>query len=296
MNLENLWPWIAPLNFGNRASARKVTTNLRTRLSQLEDVLREHNIELPPPTPEASSDQRTSPPPPQPPNSEQERESDLSEPVDAANADINDQQGLVEEHRVGALPANNEPASLPTSPAPLPVVQDMFREGDHTGLDYMDFGNPQLGSSSVQTFQATPSPTYPQSGGSRQTDSGDDAGEDEITNILAARMGTLRIAEDGQLRYYGPTSNLHVHHNGFQSLSRSTIRHVVTEGNGVLQRLGLGQQVSSALEMHLARLYFAWEDPAIHVVDEETFFTEKQKWLSGDTTGSYYSETLNNAM
>ena len=119
---------------------------------------------------------------------------------------------------------------------------------------------------------------------------------DNITNSLAARMGSLQIAEDGQLRYYGPTSNLHLYHNGLQSLSRSTIRHVSTEGSEVLKRAGLDQKIPLAVEMHLAHLYFSWEDPAIHVVDEEIFFLEKQKWISGNKNTPYYSETLNNAM
>lgn len=119
---------------------------------------------------------------------------------------------------------------------------------------------------------------------------------DNITNSLAARMGSLQIAEDGQLRYYGPTSNLHLYHNGLQSLSRSTIRHVSTEGSEVLKRAGLDQKIPLAIEMHLAHLYFSWEDPAIHVVDEEIFFLEKQKWIAGNKNTPYYSETLNNAM
>lgn len=119
---------------------------------------------------------------------------------------------------------------------------------------------------------------------------------DNITSSLSARMGSLQIAEDGQLRYYGPTSNLHLYHAGLHSLSRSTIRHVATEGSQVLARAGLDQPVASDVERHLADLYFSWEDPAIHVVDEEIFFLEKQKWKAGQTNTPYYSETLNNAM
>lgn len=119
---------------------------------------------------------------------------------------------------------------------------------------------------------------------------------DNITSSLSARMGSLQIAEDGQLRYYGPTSNLHLYHAGLHSLSRSTIRHVATEGTQVLARAGLDHPVAHDVERHLAQLYFAWEDPAIHVVDEEVFFLEKQKWKTGHTNTPYYSETLNNAM
>lgn len=119
---------------------------------------------------------------------------------------------------------------------------------------------------------------------------------DDITNSLAARVGSLQIAEDGQLRYYGPTSNLHLYHSGLQSLSRSTIRHVATEGSQALRRAGLDQRVDPEIEMRLAQLYFTWEDPAIHVIDEENFYLEKQRCLDGVTNTPYYSETLNNAI
>lgn len=78
--------------------------------------------------------------------------------------------------------------------------------------------------------------------------------ENGITDILAARVGALRIAEDGELRYYGPTSNLHVQPNGSQSLSQATIRHVESEGSGVLKQLGLDREIPLSTEMHLARL------------------------------------------
>lgn len=63
-----------------------------------------------------------------------------------------------------------------------------------------------------------------------------------------------------------------------------------------MARAGLDHPIAPDVERHLAELYFAWEDPAIHVVDEEVFFLEKQKWKSGHTNTPYYSETLNNAM
>lgn len=114
--------------------------------------------------------------------------------------------------------------------------------------------------------------------------------------MLSARMGSLRIAEDGQMRYYGPTSNLHVQTGGSHFLSQSRIRQVAIEGAGVLRRLGLDRAVPFDMELHLARLYFAWEDPNVHAVDEEIYFEEKQKWADGSRASNYYSETLNNAM
>lgn len=127
-------------------------------------------------------------------------------------------------------------------------------------------------------------------------DDSDDDDDNDIVASLSTRMGSLRIAEDGQLRYYGPTSNLHVHPNGSQSVSQSRIRKVADDGKEALRRLGLDHEVSLPLEIHLAKLYFSWEDPAIHVVDEEAFFNEKMRYVAGYHGSPYYSETLNNAM
>jgi hypothetical protein len=143
---------------------------------------------------------------------------------------------------------------------------------------------------------APPHPAHPPPAYDDLPNQNSSGSEDEITDILAARMGGLRIAEDGELRYYGPTSNLHVHPNGSHSLSCLNIRHVETEGLGVLERLGLAQEISLATEAHLAKLYFCWEDPAIHVVDEATFFAEKENTVVHGKKSPYYSETLNNAM
>lgn len=125
---------------------------------------------------------------------------------------------------------------------------------------------------------------------------GENDSEDSIADRLATRVGALRIAEDGQLRYYGPTSNLHIQSSGAQSLSQGMIRQVATEGAGVLRRLGLDHHVPLDVQTHLAKLYFTWEDPAIHVIDEDVFFEERERWLLEDYSTPYYSETLNNAM
>lgn len=120
--------------------------------------------------------------------------------------------------------------------------------------------------------------------------------DEDIMDQLSARMGSFQIAEDGQLRYFGATSNLHILHNGIFFLSRSPARAMRTEGNNVLLRDGLAHRVSVDTERHLAELYFKWEDPAIHVVDEEMYYLEQAKWRSGEDGSPFYSETLKNAM
>ena len=105
-------------------------------------------------------------------------------------------------------------------------------------------------------------------------------GEDVLLNQLSGRMGSLQIAEDGQLRFYGATSNLHILHNGPLSLSRSRFRSPADEGTDLLIGAGVGQFVDSTIEDHLLKLYFTWEEPSIHVVEESVLLARKEKLQS----------------
>jgi hypothetical protein len=292
-------------------------------LAQLEEALIANNIELPPPPPpttsrthaqrDATQDnaRRSSVRKSTEETQQQQRHSSpfsqevrvLPEAVQSSNdwtSNIEQKNGEV--RREESFNDRSLNASDATVNSLMPISGlDMSSPTQFQSLSSFDLFNPEPGNGSSDltlplNADSPPSPrltTYtPDTGGFR----GDTTSPDNITNSLAARIGSLQIAEDGQLRYYGPTSNLHLYHNGLQSLSRSTIRHVATEGSEVLRRAGLDQKMPLAVEMHLAHLYFSWEDPAIHVVDEEFFFLEKQKWIAGNKNTPYYSETLNNAM
>lgn len=119
---------------------------------------------------------------------------------------------------------------------------------------------------------------------------------DLLVDQLSGRIGSLQIAEDGQLRFYGATSNLHILHNGPLSLSRSKFRSPSEEGAALLRGAGVGHAVDPALEDHLLKLYFCWEDPSIHVVEESIFWRERVKCQTGNHASSLYSEVLTNAM
>ena len=121
--------------------------------------------------------------------------------------------------------------------------------------------------------------------------------EDEaFIDQLTGRMGSMQIAEDGQKRFYGATSNLHILHNGPMSLTRSRFSSLQKEGEILLRNRGLGQYVDRKFEDHLLKLYFCWEDPSIHVMDEELFFREREKCKATHETSYLYSEVLVNAM
>jgi hypothetical protein len=118
---------------------------------------------------------------------------------------------------------------------------------------------------------------------------------DPVVEQLSRRMGSLQVAEDGQLRYFGATSNLHILHNGPSSLSGPSIRRVY-DAQAVLDKSGVGAHVTEELEDHLIKLYFAWEDPSLHIAREEIYFQERAKWKIGIRGSPFYSEVLTNAM
>jgi hypothetical protein len=130
------------------------------------------------------------------------------------------------------------------------------------------------------------------SGGTAESSGKTDPFEDQ----LCERMGSLQMAEDGQLRFYGATSNLNILHNGPLSIRHSRSRRANEAWEESLDNAGVGQSVSPELEDHLLKLYFCWEDPSIHIVDEALYYRERVKWKQGDRSSAMYSEVLTNAM
>lgn len=115
-------------------------------------------------------------------------------------------------------------------------------------------------------------------------------------NTLSDRMGSLQIAEDGQLRFFGPTSNLHISHVGPFPLFNSNIRSIHRNEALILKAAGVDHHVDEELEDHLTKLYFAWENPNIPIVDEETYYQERMRYRRLNQHSHRYSEVLANAM
>ncbi|KIW35020.1 uncharacterized protein PV07_01747 [Cladophialophora immunda] len=118
---------------------------------------------------------------------------------------------------------------------------------------------------------------------------------DEPTEQLASRLGCLRIAEDGHLRYYGATSNLHLIRNGFQHCFQPSIRTIRTHGQDALGRAGLHWPPDPRYEDHLTTLFFTWHNTFLGVVDEAAYYHHRQLYRAGNTT-IYFSPTLENAI
>lgn len=119
----------------------------------------------------------------------------------------------------------------------------------------------------------------------------------ELVNQLSARLGSLRLAPDGKLRYFGTASNLHLIDNQSKS-GENFMLHTPSRVN--IQRLlevaDLSQAVDMQLEDHLLRLFFTWHNPSSYIVDEEVFYMARQSWFNTGVQNSYYNDVLKDAM
>lgn len=121
--------------------------------------------------------------------------------------------------------------------------------------------------------------------------------ENDVIEQLSNRIGTLKIAGDGHLRFYGATSNLNlVDVSATQQRQRPDARTVRHDGQDILNHLRVGQPVDQELEDHLVELYFTWQNPSIYVVDKEMYMTARLKWRNEYDDTPFYSEVLTNAM
>lgn len=130
------------------------------------------------------------------------------------------------------------------------------------------------------------------------SDSGEeDEAENDVIEQISNRIGTLKIAGDGHLRFYGATSNLNlVDVSATQQRQRPDARSVRHDGQDILNHLRVGQPVDQALEDHLVELYFTWQNPSTYVVDKEMFMIARSKWRNEFDDTPFYSEVLTNAM
>ncbi|KAH2164684.1 hypothetical protein KXW37_007618 [Aspergillus fumigatus] len=125
----------------------------------------------------------------------------------------------------------------------------------------------------------------------------EDEAENDVIEQLSHRIGTLKIAGDGHLRFYGATSNLNlVDVSAAQQRQRPDARTVRHDGQDILNHLRVGQPVDQALEDHLIELYFTWQNPSTYVVDKDMFMTARSRWRNDLEDTPFYSEVLTNAM
>ncbi|KAE8328584.1 fungal-specific transcription factor domain-containing protein [Aspergillus sergii] len=131
-----------------------------------------------------------------------------------------------------------------------------------------------------------------------ESDSADeDEAEKDVIEQISNRIGTLKIAGDGHLRFYGATSNLNlVDVSATQQRQRPDARTVRHDGQDILNHLRVGQPVDQALEDHLVELYFTWQNTSTYVVDKDMYMIARSKWRNEYDDTPFYSEVLTNAM
>ncbi|KAL0932487.1 uncharacterized protein CTRU02_213440 [Colletotrichum truncatum] len=145
---------------------------------------------------------------------------------------------------------------------------------------------------------------YPPNHGSSQgqmpsppsdSDSSDTESTEELIDRLSDRVGSLQIGSDGQIRYYGPTSNFNLVH--MPAPDNMTVHRTVrNDGQEYLDRLNIGKEVPNSIEEHLVNLYFTWQDPASHVVQRDMYERAQVQWRDGKFDTPYYSEALRNSI
>lgn len=125
--------------------------------------------------------------------------------------------------------------------------------------------------------------------------SSDEEQESDLVQQVSARFGALRIAADGQLRYYGAATNYHL----LEGSRHDEDVDIFTTRQEMLDRLeqaGLAQEVPQAIEEHLIELFFAWHNPVHVTIDQDTFFAARNNMNSRATNIGYYNDVLINAV
>ncbi|OJZ85522.1 hypothetical protein ASPFODRAFT_82537 [Aspergillus luchuensis CBS 106.47] len=117
--------------------------------------------------------------------------------------------------------------------------------------------------------------------------------DDEVTDQLSCRLGRLQVTHDGQLRYFGSTSNLTL----LDALVDVTPPIAIPrDAPELLENAKLNQNVDEAFEKHLIELFFAWQDPSLHVIDAESFWRSRTQSREEGLVTPYYSRALSDAI
>lgn len=127
--------------------------------------------------------------------------------------------------------------------------------------------------------------------------SSDEEDHKEVTGLISNRIGTLLDAAKGNWRFYGATSNLPLSKD-IQALQLEP--RVISQQQGrisaKLEFLQLDQNFDAHLTQHLIRLYFTWQNPSLHIVDQDSFEQAQNLRVNKGEKSTFYTEFLVNAM
>lgn len=198
-------------------------------------------------------------------------------------------------------PSSEDEAQAPSSYSPYPRMgwSNIDLSLLHmTPTDFAGFGAlPNFGNSGATPHQphAPPAPPPPRDRDVEKTGADSTDSMEVLVRQLSDRIGALRIGAGGQVHYYGPTSNFNLVDMGLPD-NLTVHRSVRHDGPMYLDRLNMGKHVPQELEDHLMNLYFAWQDPAFHVVKRGMYERAKVQWRDGQEDTPYFSEALQNAL
>ncbi|OOF97799.1 hypothetical protein ASPCADRAFT_127995 [Aspergillus carbonarius ITEM 5010] len=113
--------------------------------------------------------------------------------------------------------------------------------------------------------------------------------DNDMVSELSNRMGRLHLMHDGQLRYFGATSN-------FNLVTDSMQQNLLMGLRPGLGPVFLEDEIDFDTETHLERLFFCWHDPTCHVVDESMYYHSKALWANEQEQNTFYSPLLNKAI
>lgn len=126
-------------------------------------------------------------------------------------------------------------------------------------------------------------------------DLSDTESDDEVTNQLSCRLGKLQFTQDGQLRYFGSTSSLHLL-DVLVSVTLPAPKIAERETQEILENARLNADIDQSFEKHLLELYFSWQDPSLHLVDYDRFWEARAQHHFDGLVSPYYSRSLADAM
>lgn len=125
----------------------------------------------------------------------------------------------------------------------------------------------------------------------------DNEDHNEVTSQISERMGGLIANREGQWRFYGATSNLHLA-KGRPASGNATKGHAqqASRNSARLKLFSVAQTVDADLVQHLINLYFSWHNASLHIVDQEYFEYGRVLNDRDHKQSAFYSDFLVNSM
>lgn len=123
----------------------------------------------------------------------------------------------------------------------------------------------------------------------------DEVDQDLIAQI-SARFGSLHMAADGQLRYFGTPTNAHLFNSSKNSGPYASQRSMRVDGARLLRNADLDRVIDQSVEQHLIELYFTWHNSCHPVIDKSMYWTAREQANEGAANKGFFSDVLTNAM